>query len=156
MSEYMSYPRAWKPDQEDFQDLMMIRLPEQMQEMSKDDYWMLMAQRIDWMIRRWMDLAEENQAQTHQRLCNALSQLNSIQAPPDLNPEWQTLTAWVQEWAATFIEYNDRLKQRIYTPFPVKIQPPLLPEAMEQWIMIHDTMNLAEWLEQLTYEINDW
>jgi hypothetical protein len=75
-----------------------------------------------------------------------------------ISPDWQTLSAWTQEWSATFIEYNDRLRQRIYTPFPVKIQPPFLPEAMEQWIMIHDTMNLSEWLEQLTYEptIDDW
>lgn len=154
MTDYNTYHLIWKPDQEDFQSLMLVRVPSDLQQISKEEYWTLMAQRIAWLMQLWMVQTGETQPQTHRRLCQALSQLNPVQTPPDLTEEegdLQPLWWWTQEWAATLIDRNDILRQRIWTEFPVPVQIPEMPEVMQQWSLTHDKMTLADWLAELTY-----
>jgi hypothetical protein len=60
--------------------------------------------------------------------------------------------AWTAEWAATFLEYNDVLRQRLEQEFPVERRMMNL-DREDQWRLTHDAITLADWLVELTREM---
>jgi hypothetical protein len=147
MKEYSSLPRMFRPEPADSATLLLIRIPEEQQELTRVEYFELLGQRIEWMIHQWLRFETLNQ--THKRLDKALAQLCSYQAPPTLTEEADR--AWTAEWAATFMEYNDVLRMRLEQEFPVQIRMMNL-DIEDQWRLSHDEITLADWLSELTWD----
>ena len=153
--DYANYPSVWSPESGE-QELLMVKIPEGMSEMSEQDYNRLMTLRIQWMIHAWMERSGEDQVQTHHRLAQALRQLY-LQESPNLYEDSQTQTLeplwwWTQEWAETFLERNETFLARFRETgldFPVSIQR---THSDQQGLQeTHDHFTLENWLSSLTY-----
>jgi hypothetical protein len=153
MHDYSNYPEIFRPEPKALSSLLMVRVSEEMRELTRQDYQELLSDRIEWMIRQW--LKQESQAQTQQRLATSLYHLNSSQEPPDLIAE--PLWAWTLAWAETFIENNEVLMQKLAQAFPVTRRMENL-DRLEHLVIAHDETNLADWLAELTDGMvtNDW
>lgn len=156
--DYASYPSLWAPELGD-QELLMVKIPPGMNQMSEQDYNYLMTLRIGWMIRTWMERSGEEQVQTHRRLAQALRKLY-LQESPSLymdseTKELEPLWWWTQEWAETFLKRNEMFMvhfSETELDFPVLIQPSTL--AIQQGLQeSHDSCTLENWLSNLTYDM---
>jgi hypothetical protein len=145
MNEYSTLPRMFRPEPRDRATLFLIKVPDEKLELSRQEYYELLGQRIEWMIHQWLRVETLNQ--THDRMSNALSRLCCYQQPPRLTEEadW----AWTAEWAATFLEYNDVLGTKLEQEFPVELRMMNL-DIEDQWRLSHDHITLADWLGSLT------
>jgi hypothetical protein len=145
MNEYSMNPQMFRPQPQALASLLMVRLPETLQVLEYKAYCDFLGQRIEWMIQQWLQV--ETLPQTHRRLEQALYHLNSSQQAPTLpsEPTW----VWTSDWAATFLEYNDVLGQKLEQAFPVTLRMMNL-DREEQWSLAHDQTTLADWLALLT------
>lgn len=156
--DYATYPAVWSPEEGD-QELVMVKVPDGMSHLTKQDYKQLMALRIQWLIHTWMEQSGEDPNQTHRRLSKALRQLYLQEAPnlyensetggETLRPLWW----WAEEWAETFLNRNDTLMiqfSETELDFPIQIQP-VNPELQTGLIEAHTNFTLENWLSNLTY-----
>jgi hypothetical protein len=151
MSQYSTYPKLWKPEENP--TLFMIRVPAETTQLSWQAYQRLLGERLDWMIQTWMEQTGETQAQTHQRLAQALTRLLSYQDVPRLKErtnELVPLWEWIAEWVETFLERNETLTLKLALDFPI-LQMDL--ETLQTEINQHDSISLDDWLTDLTKDL---
>ena len=158
MNRYTNYPQIWKPPQSDNWELFIVRLPAETSQLTRLQYKAVLSDRIVWLIQSWMEQTQETQEQIHRRLAIALNTLLSYQEVPRLTEldsgELVSLTEWMDEWAETFIDRNETLMQKLSIDFPVSL-PTIEPQFQKIWLNEHNKINLANWLETLTYGMSE-
>lgn len=149
--QYPTFPNFWMPETVGL--LFIVKVPPELETLDEATYLALMQTRLDSMIQTWMEAT--SQTETQQLLATTLSQLDSAQEvpilEPDDNPEF-ALSQWRQQWSETLILSNWRFRERMRhygLTFPTRAIAPSHPNYPD-WLALHDETSLEEWLTDLT------
>jgi len=150
-SSYPGFPNLWMP--EAMGSLFIVKVPPDLENLDEVTYLALMQARLDCMIRDWMEAT--SQPETQQLLATHLSQLDSAQEIPMLEPDDDTdfaLSQWRQRWCETLILNTWRFRERMRhhgLTFPATPIPPSNPQYLDA-LTLHNETALEEWLTDLT------
>ena len=150
-SQYPSFPNLWTL--ESLGLLFIVKVPPALAQLNEATYLQLMQTRLDSVIQS--SVSATSQIETQQQLASTLSQLDSAQEIPLLDPDEEpdfALGQWRQQWAETLVLSNWRFQERLRhygASFPVTPVTPNYPDYLD-WISLHDETTLEAWLAELT------
>ena len=150
-SSYPDFPNLWMP--EAMGSLFIVKVSPDLEQLDEVTYLALMQPRLDRMIQAWIEAT--SQPETQHLLATHLSQLNSAQEIPMLEPDDDpdfALSQWRQQWCETLILSTWRFRERMRhhgLTFPVSPITPSNPQYLNA-LTLHDETALEEWLTDLT------
>jgi hypothetical protein len=150
-TQYPSFPNLWTL--ESLGLLFIAKVPPELEQLSEATYLQLIQTRLDGMIQEWVAIT--SQPETQQMLASTLSQLDSAQEIPLIEPDEEpdfALEQWRQQWAETLILSNWRFQERLRhygANFPTTPVTTSYPDYRD-WISLHDETTLEAWLAELT------
>ncbi len=151
MTQYETYPQIWTPSV--MPSLFVVRVPATVDSLDEPAYKTLMQDRVSWMIGRWMESFNQQNAQ--RLLATKLGELNSNQDYPLLNSdetEAAALIQWQQAWSETLVFHSEAFSQAIWLlgiSFPATVMNESHPE-FQDFLELHQTTHLEEWLNDLS------
>ena len=157
---YQTYNRVWIPIETGPQSLFVVRIPLDLEKMTRRFYWDLMNCRIEWMILQAMEQESISAPEIQALFLETLRALHPTQEAPSLYEDEEGETAqmkqiwiWASDWGTSLLELNSRWMELLQAQdteiaFPMNLSstPAIAPpEAIEQ----HDSVNLQTFLTEL-------
>jgi hypothetical protein len=154
IGQYTTYSKIWAPA--NHQELLMVKAPRSVTRLSEEVYFVLMQQRVNWMIQQWLEDVNDNLEQTQELLISFCQQLGSSGDYPmmdfevDLEADYG-LMQWREAWSELLITGSEQLSslmahQEIGFPVePMSKNHPAYSELLDR----HQDLYLEAWLTYL-------
>lgn len=159
MSFYFPNPNVWAPPQD--ARLLTVLLPQNETQISTSQHYLeLLAQRIAWLIERWMADREASQRQVEQRLSQAVAQISPAQWTPSITDQRGQplpLYRWRQAWGETIVIHNGSIQERLSQleiAFPIPVENDEETKEALLWMFRSDPQmepTLEDWLDNWIY-----
>ncbi|MGI0488825.1 hypothetical protein ACN4EK_25725 [Pantanalinema rosaneae CENA516] len=155
IGQYSTYSRVWTPTT--YLGLFVVRVPRSVTRLSEEVYFVLMQQRVNWMIQRWMEDVNDSREKTQALLVSYYQRLSSPNdaAPIDFDPDGEedyTLMQWREAWSELLITGNEQFGNTLSqqgSRFPVETLGKNHPGYADCFDR-HQDLYLEEWLTLLT------
>ncbi|MBL1175987.1 hypothetical protein [Pantanalinema sp. GBBB05] len=154
IGQYTTYSKLWAPT--NHQALFMTKVPRSVTRLSEEVYFVLMQQRVNWLIQQWMEEVNDSLEQTQEFLVNHWQRLGMSSDYPlvDFELDFEQdygLMQWREAWSDVFITGNEQFSlllahQQIH--FPVDTLSKNHP-AYADLLDRHQDIYLEEWLTLL-------
>lgn len=149
MFRYPTYPKIWTPPNQ--QAVLVVKVPEDCQQISEQTYRELMEQRLTWLI--WQEIETEGQSLEAAQLL--LAQFVQATAPAQSSPDLpettdpEEIAMWCQDWAQTLVTGNEAVREALN-----QAEPPARPltktsSTYSTVLELHDSTHLSTWLAEV-------
>lgn len=154
IGQYPTYSKLWAPTTN--QELYMVKVPRSVTRLSEEVYFVLMQQRVNWLIQQWMETVNDSLEQTQELLVNyfrglsALSDYPLIDFEPDLEEDY-ALIQWREAWSEVLITGNEQFSSLLShqgVRFPVEAISKNHPAYLDLFDR-HQDLYLEAWLTDL-------
>ena len=147
MFRYPTYPNIWTSL--DQQAVLVVKVPEDYQEISEGAYRELMEQRLAWMI--WQETEDQGLEITQLLLAQFVQTTAPAQSLPEL-PETadpDEIAMWCQDWAQALVMGNEAVQEALN-----QVDLPALPlttasSTYSTVLELHDPTHLSTWLAEV-------
>ncbi|MBM0741413.1 hypothetical protein JOY44_07240 [Phormidium sp. CLA17] len=155
---YPNYSRLWASSR--IPALFLTKAPRSTTRLSEDVYFVLIKQRITWMIHTWVQTARASLAETQRMLETKLNccETHPVDTPTlDKDVDGQSSEQvssskqWRDDWAETLITTSDRFSEMLSlqgVKFPVQSFDKSHPE-FKDFLNLHQEVDLEAWLDLL-------
>lgn len=154
IGQYTTYSKLWSPANN--LGLFIVKVPRSVTRLSEEVYFVLMQQRVNWLIQQWLEDVNDSLEQTQERLVSQYQRLGVssdyplIDFEPDLEEDY-ALMHWREAWAELFITGNEQFSSLLSQQgirFPVEALSKNHPTYMDS-LDRHQDIYLEEWLTLL-------
>lgn len=150
IGQYTLYSKIWAPPR--LTRLLIVKVPRSVQLLTEEMYALLMQQRVNWMLKHWLEAVSNNPFETQAWLEQQVSTIASpsdfplLQENQDLEDSL-ALMGWREAWAEVLLS-SDRLNDLLlqeniqFDQEPVSRNHPSFRELHD----LHQDVTLEEWL----------